>query len=754
MEISPGESLGPYEIISPIGEGGMGKVYRAVDTRLDRAVAIKVSTQQFSKQFEREARAISALNHPYICTLYDVGALPSGAGFIVTELVEGETLRDWLRHSQAVERKIKIACNVLEALCAAHHAGIVHRDLKPANIMVRFDGYPKVLDFGLAKRIPAAGTGNPEDAATLGASATGQIMGTVAYMSPEQILGQDVDARGDLFAFGIILYEMLAGRHPWPRNSTVDTMYAILHDDRAPVETAFAGVLDKLLRKNRDDRYASAEAVLEALATPVQRDRERDETSPVQPCVKPLISIAVIPFLFLNEVEGHEALTIGFADALITMLGSLEEVAVRPTSAILKYTAGTDPARVCTDLGVRYTLQGNIQKMGVRWRVSVQLYDSTVEKVAFSGKHDFEMKDIFAAQDELGRRVVDSLQGHLPLTVQRAADRYSSDPRAFDEFMSGFQESYSSRQEILISAAEHLSRAVGIDSEFPIAHATLALVSAHLYSEFDPQRAWLDKAEHHCREALRLDPALPEGHLARASILWSPAKNFQHAEAIAALEQVLEAQPNLEGAHNRMSSVCWHIGRTEEARIANERAQQSNPKARPVNLIWVHACEGNFARALEIAEAGLKQAPDNLNFLGLSSYLSVLAGDLDQAEQRLADGLRLRTNEPLLIASQGLLHARRGESAVAQECVRRALDSPRSFAHTHHVHYQIAGIYATVGETDKAMGWLQRTADTGFPCWPFFLADPSLESLRDQVEFKRLIDDLRHTYTSLKIQRL
>ena len=746
MGISPGQSLGPYEIISPIGEGGMGKVYRAVDKRLNRAVAIKISIQQYSNRFEREARAISALNHPYICTLYDVGALPSGAGFIVTELVEGETLRDWLTHSPSVERRIEVACQVLEALRAAHRAGIVHRDLKPANIMVRFDGYPKVLDFGLAKRI---GTDNPADAATNDVSVSSQIVGTVAYMSPEQILGHEVDARSDLFTFGIILHEMLAGSHPWARNSTVDTLYAILHDDRPPVETTLTGILDKLLRKSRDDRYASAEAVLEALAT-----RQPPAASPVQPTVRPLTSIAVLPFLFLNEVEGHDALTIGFADALITMLGSLEEVAVRPTSAILKYRAGTDPAQVCSDLGVRYALQGNIQKLGVRWRVSVQLYDSTVKKVAFSSKHDFEMKDIFDAQDELGRRVVESLQGSLPLKVRRAADRYSSDPRAFDEFMSGFQESYSSRQEILMDAAEHLSRAVGIDPEFPIAHATLAVVSAHLYTEFDTQRAWLDKAEHHCREALKLDPALPEGHLARASILWSAAKNFQHAEAIAALEQALEAQPNLEGAHNRMSNVCWHIGRTEEARIANERAQQSNPKARPLNLVWVHGCEGDFAHAVELAEAGLKHAPDNRNFLCGTAYFSLLAGDFPRAEQRLADGLRRWPGEPLLIASQGMLHARRGESAAAHECVGRALDSPRSFSHTHHVHYEIAEIYATLGEPDKAMGWLQRTADTGFPCWPFFLADPFLESLRDRVDFKRLIDDLRRTYTSLKIQRL
>ena len=207
--LAPGARLGPYHIVSPLGEGGMGKVYRAVDTRLGRAVAIKISAEEFSKRFEREARTISALNHPHICTLYDIGSLPSGSGYMVTELVEGETLRDWLKHSSAVEQRVEIARQILEALRAAHGVGIIHRDLKPANIMVRFDGYVKVLDFGLARRIPMAGALKTEETATAGLSLPGQIMGTVAYMSPEQILGQEVDQRSDLFAFGIILYEIL-----------------------------------------------------------------------------------------------------------------------------------------------------------------------------------------------------------------------------------------------------------------------------------------------------------------------------------------------------------------------------------------------------------------------------------------------------------------------------------------------------------------------------------------------------------------
>lgn len=216
MLLSPGDRMGPYEVLAQIGAGGMGQVYKARDVRLNRAVAIKISAEEFSEQFEREAKAISALNHPHICTLYDIGSLPTGASFLVTEFVEGQTLRDWLKRGQspdsAPDRTIEIARQVLEPPRAAHAAGIIHRDLKPANIMIRFDGYVKVLDFGLAKRLPIPG--NAEDTITI--TASGQVVGTLAYMSPEQILGRKVDASSDLFAFGIILHELIAGAHPWP----------------------------------------------------------------------------------------------------------------------------------------------------------------------------------------------------------------------------------------------------------------------------------------------------------------------------------------------------------------------------------------------------------------------------------------------------------------------------------------------------------------------------------------------------------
>jgi len=744
MPLLSGTRLGRYEILAPLGAGGMGQVYKARDPRLSRDVAIKVAAERFSERFDREFRAIAALNHPNICTLYDVGP-----NYLVTELVEGETLRALLQRALPREKSLQIARQVLEALGAAHHAAIVHRDLKPENIMVRFDGYVKVLDFGLAKRLPTSSVPQ-ENTASMNLSLPGQILGTVAYMSPEQILGQETDQRSDLFAFGIVLYEMLTGHHPWPRQSPVDTLHAIAHDEPSPIPESslsaeLAATVQRLLRKSPMERYASAAAVLEALAS----GGSAAGTKPVT-----LTSIAVLPFVFLSEIDQSKALSLGFADALITVLGSLEDISVRPTSAILNYPAGADPARVSHDLGVRYTLQGNVQKLGEMWRVSIQIFDGTTQRITSSEKHDFQATNIFELQDEIGRRLVESFHIRFPLAVPKSRDRYSSDPEAYNEFMSGLRESYSDRPETLESAARHLSAAVGQDPEFALAHAWLAYVLATVYFSFDPQRARIEKAEHHCRRALMLDPASAEAHLALASILWSPAKNFAHTEAIAELAQVLAVRPNLEQAHNRMSSICLHIGRLQEARIAHQRAQRSNPKTRSSNLELVYLYSGDFARAEEAAQAYLRDSPGNTYALWFHLQPPLLIGDLNLAERRLAETLRQLPDEPLIVSLQGMLHARRNQVEPALDCVRRTLEFPRSFGHAHHTYYQVACVYAVLGQTDKAMAWLERSVDTGFACWPFFRLDPHLESLRAAPEFNGLIAHLEHKYTALKIQGL
>ncbi len=500
IQLAPGSQLGPYQILSLLGAGGMGQVYKAFDPRLHREIAIKIAAERFSERFDREVRAIATLNHPNICTIHDVGP-----NYLVTELVDGETLRDWFRRALPIERNLEIARQVLEALRAAHHAGIVHRDLKPENVMVRSDGYVKVLDFGLAARMPTPRLLQAESVATTDStliapktedvdnrrlSLPGQILGTIPYMSPEQIQGREVDQRSDLFAFGIILYEMLTGRHPWPRPSPVDTLHAILHDEPPAIQATslmhaeLAAIVQKLLRKSPAERYQAADAVLEALGS---RAASRGSPAASVAGPTPLTSIAVLPFVFLSGVEDGKGLSLGFADALITMLGRLEDITVLPTSAILNYAAGTDPARACRDLGTRHLLQGNVQKLGAHWRVSIHLFDAMTQKSISSEQHDFVLESVFDVQDEIGRQVVESLRKRFPPAVPKSRDRYSSDPEAYNEFMAGLRESYSDRPETIGSAIQHLSKAVERDPELALAHAWLSVASMNMHFEFDPR---------------------------------------------------------------------------------------------------------------------------------------------------------------------------------------------------------------------------------------------------------------------------
>ncbi len=744
-----------YRLERELGRGGMATVYLAEDLKHHREVAVKVLRAELAaalgpERFLREIEISARLHHPHILPLYDSGEA-EGFLFYVMPYVEGESLRDRLTREKQLplDDALQIAREVADALSFAHSHGVVHRDIKPENVLLE-SGHAVVADFGIAKAISAAGSERLTE--------TGIAVGTPAYMSPEQAFGEEhLDGRSDIYALGCVLYEMLGGDPPFTGSSAqailarkVVDQIPSLRTVRETVPFTVERAVRKALARAPADRFATATQFAEALKETAAHDSSTANWASPQL----LTSIAVLPFVFLSEVDNSRALSLGFADALITIFGNLEDVVVAPTSAILNYAAGTEPAQVCRDLGVRHTLQGTVQTLGSHWRVSIQLFDATTHKMTLSEKHDFMLDDVFEVQDEIGRRVVESLQSRFPLAVPRSRDRYSSDPEAYDEFMAGLRESSSDRQDMLRSAAEHLSRAVERDPEFALAHATLSFVAMNMHFGFDPQRTWLQQAEDHCHRALALDPALPEGHLARAWMLWSPAKNFQHADAIAALEQVLVARPNLERALNRMSSVCLHIGRLPEARFAYERARRANPQTRTGNLEFIHIYSSDFARAEEAAEAWFRERPENMIALYARILPPLLSGDLELAEQRLAAALKQAPGEPLIVSLQGMLHARRHETGPALECIRSALDSPRSFGHTHHTYYQIACVYAVLGKTDKAMAWLERSVDTGFACWPFFRVDPYLESLREEPAFEQLVADLEQTYTALKIQRL
>lgn len=742
MPVPTGSRLGPYAIESPVGTGGMGEVYRALDTRLGRNVAIKVlrahlsSDVDLQQRFLLEARAISVLQHPHICTLFDVGS-QDGTDYLVMEYLEGESLAERLtRGPLTSNHALQTAIEIADALHEAHRHGLVHRDLKPGNIMLTKSG-AKLMDFGLAKLLEP----NEDDVPTRGKAASG-IIGTAAYMSPEQALGQAVDRRSDLFSLGIVLFEMLTGSHPWHRAAVVEVVYGIIHDDPPELPSSIQNweeiekIVRRTLQKNPADRYESAADLL--------RDLREMCGRPASPAVlQEENSIAVAPFVFLTATEEKESLSLGFADALITALGQIEGLRVPPTAAIMKYPAGNDAMQISRELGTRYVLQGNIQKIGTRWRVSIQLLDTRLRKIVLSEKYDFDLVDVFEVQDKIGQQVAESLQQRFQ-PVRKSRDRYSSDPDAYLMYLQGLNASYSGTLADLDEAISCFSAAVQRDPDFSLGHAMLAYASAARYFGFEGRYKLLQLAEKHCERALQLDPELPEAIMARAYILWTPHRNFRHLEAISDLKKAIALQPNLAHAYNRLGTILAHIGQIPQALEAYKASQRINPQnLSHYNIAQAYICGGQYQEAADALEAFHRVKPGNRYCLWLRPQPPLLSGNLEEAAKFTAEAVAAYPDEPLMVSLQGLVQAYLGQADLARQATISACASPLSFGHSHHTYYQIACTCAVLGDTQSAMHWLERTVDTGFPCWPFFLRDRSLDNLREMPEFKDLISTLQ-----------
>ena len=426
MALTSGTKLGPYEIQSPLGSGGMGEVYCARDTRLDRTVAIKILPEHLSRdseakqRFDREARAISSLNHPHICTLYDIGP-----DFIVMEYVEGKPLRGPV----AMEVAVRYAIQIADAMGAAHRKGIIHRDLKPANILVTSSGV-KLLDFGLAKtRCPTA---VGDEALTLELTQPGMIMGTPQYMAPEQIEGKSADARSDIFSFGSVLYEMLTGKSAFSGSSVPGVMAAILREQPTRASNVRPGVstdLDRLiarcLEKDPARRFGSMEEVKTALGkASLQQDART--------------SIAVLPFANLSADRDNEYFGDGLAEEIINALTQVPGLRViARTSAFAFKGRQEDARRIGETLGVANILEGSVRKAGNRIRVTAQLITAADGSHLWSERYDREMTDIFALQDEIAQAVVDALKKHLGAAMMLRGQRHVADIEAYRLYVRG-----------------------------------------------------------------------------------------------------------------------------------------------------------------------------------------------------------------------------------------------------------------------------------------------------------------------------
>jgi DNA-binding winged helix-turn-helix (wHTH) protein/tetratricopeptide (TPR) repeat protein len=458
-------------------------------------------------------------------------------------------------------------------------------------------------------------------------------------------------------------------------------------------------------------------------------------------------ALAVLPLILLGKATDDHGVCLGFADALVVRLGNLPGVDVLPISAVLNAPLEATPGEAASRLGVRFVVRGGIQVSKGLWRLSMEMFDTHLQRVCFTRKRDLDLNHLSDLEDEIAKQIAAALNRPLgPAVVQRPA-RYSKDPMAYAEFIRGYKLSSSGNSATLDEAARHLSNAVARDPAFSLAHAALSVVCATRHFEFEPSSALYEKAEFHCARALDQDPDLPEGHVARAFLLWGPARNFQHLEAIDALKRALALQNNQPQAYNRLGTILAHVGLLDHAREMYERARPFHPrKALSHSVLQVYVWNQEHDLARDEIEAWRAENPQNKYPIYFAVHLALQMGNSKEAETLLEEALHLAPEEPLIVSLQGVYYASLGMAGKALDCLTAACANPKSFGHAHHSYYQIACILAMLERRQAAFEWLERSVSSGFACWPFFLKDPHLKNIRELPDFEVLVSSLQSKY--------
>ncbi|HEY7182043.1 MAG TPA: protein kinase [Blastocatellia bacterium] len=803
-------TISHYRILDKLGSGGMGEVYLAEDTRLGRKLALKILPAEFTRasdrvaRFELEARAASALNHPNIITIYEVGE-HEGAHFIATEFIEGRTLRQLLPSGgMPLSEALEIAIQTAGALQAAHEAGITHRDIKPENVMIRPDGYVKVLDFGLAKLTeksspkidPANPAGVDKEAATIFRPVTdpGTVMGTVTYMSPEQARGLRVDARSDIFSLGVMLYEMVAGRPPFDGATSNDVIAAILVREPTPISRLVAGIpsefewsLNKALRKEREDRYDTVRSFLSDLKLLKSRldfeaelaragrpqslfgspyGANEDEartpiseavTTEISGAVDDLISspprrssghaidsLAILPLVNDGDDAEMEYLGDGITESIINSLTQLPQLRVIPRSTVFRYKGQkTDPEEIGRELGVRAVLTGRILQHGDSLIVKTELVDVGRQTQLWGEQYRRSFTDIFSLQDDISQEISGKLRLQLSGEERRKLVKHHTDnTEAWLLYQKGRYYVHKRTPDWIKKGVECFLQATDLDPNYALAYAGLAEAYGFLASSTggQPPREAYPKAKAAAMKALELDETLGEAHCTLG--FFRLLYDWDLAAAEEEFRRAIELSPNFANAWDGYGFYFKATGQSESSIHACQRAQELEPLSLfiTLSLAWAYYFARQYDRAMEQGSKALDMDP-NFGFAYWHRGMAYIQQKrFGDAVTALRKAISLSGPATTFISYLGYANARLGKSREARQMIAQL---ERVSKRQYVSSYFIAIIYLGLGDLDQTFEWLEKAYQERSGFMAFINVEPMLDALRGDPRFNSLIEKIK-----------